>query len=85
MAPTQFVQKPYKVRAEQFTGTLPPNADTREGLCICTTFPPFADGRPHVHGRSNCYPVNVGDWIVQDVWTPHDWSVIPDAEFQDRF
>ena len=35
--------------------------------------------------RDRCYEVHIGDWIVQDVWTPHDWSVIPNAEFLDRF
>jgi len=85
MPPTQHVQKPYKVLAEQFTGTLPPDATPRDGLCICTAFPPFADGRPHVHGQAQCFEVHVGDWIVQEQWSPHDWFVIPDAEFKDRF
>ena len=84
MAPTQFVQKPYKVHAEQFTGTLPVETTTRDGLCVCTTGP-FDDGRPHVHGLPRCYEVNPGDWICQEQWSPHDWFVIPDAEFKDRF
>jgi hypothetical protein len=84
MPPTQFVQKPYKVLAEQYTGTPPADTAPRDGLCICAVHP-FPDGRPHVHARDRCYEVHSGDWIVQDVWTPHAWSVIPDAEFRDRF
>jgi len=86
MAPTQYVQKPYKVWAEQYLEGMPlPDAVTRDGLCVCTTYPPFADGRPHVHGGSKCWEVHSGDWICQALWTPHEWFVIPDAEFQDRF
>jgi hypothetical protein len=85
MPPSQFVQKPFKVNAEQFTGTLPPDSATRAGLCICTTYPTFADGSPHVHGATTCYAVAPTDWICQQQWSPHDWFVIPDAEFQDRF
>jgi hypothetical protein len=87
MAPTQFVQKPYKVHAEQFLAATPPppDATTRDGLCICTVVAPFADGRPHVHSRQQVYELHLGDWIVHEQWSPHDWLVIPDAEFTDRF
>jgi hypothetical protein len=84
MAAGQYVQKPYKVLAEQFTGILPPDAATRSGLCICTAHP-FPDGRPHVHGRTQCYEVHPTDWVCQELWSPHDWFVVPDAEFLDRF
>jgi hypothetical protein len=82
------VQKPYKVLAEQYlpgTTPPPPDAATRAGLCVCTVFDPFADGRPHVHGRTQVYELHAGDWTVQELWAPYDWYVIPDAEFQDRF
>jgi hypothetical protein len=86
MAPSQYVQKPYKVLAEQYLAATPaPDATPRAGLCGCTACPVFADGRPHVHGATTVTAVTVGDWIVQAQWSPHDWFVIPDAEFQDRF
>jgi hypothetical protein len=85
MAQAQYVQKPYKVKAEQYVaGMTPPDATTRAGLCVCIAGP-FTDGRPHVHGRSVCYELHPSDWMLEDIWSPHDWSVIPDAEFQDRF
>lgn len=85
MPQTQFVQKPYKVRAEQFNPAAVPD---QPGVCRCTAYPPFADGRPHVHGRAAVYELHStapADWIVEDVWTPHAWSAMPDAEFLDRF
>jgi hypothetical protein len=82
MPQNQYVQKPYKVLAEQFHAATTPD---QAGVCRCTVVPQLADGRPHVHGTRQAYELHEGDWIVQDVWSPHDWQVIPDAEFQDRF
>ena len=86
MPPQQHVQKPYKVLAEQYVaGMAPPDATVRQGLCVCSGVFPGLTGQPHVHGTGRYYLLKPGDWIIQDVWTPHAWSVIPDAEFQDRF
>ena len=78
----QYVQKPYKVRAEQYyAATDPPPA----GVCRCTVTPIFPTGDPHVHTLQGIYAPAEGDWIAEDLWQPHAFHVIPDAEFQDRF
>jgi hypothetical protein len=85
MAPQQFVQKPYKVTGEQYrTGMVPPDANTRDGLCICRS-PLTPTGAPHVHGLTRLYVLNDTDWVMQEQWSPHDWFVVSDAEKQDRF
>ena len=82
MAPKQYVQKPYKVRGEQyFAASNPPPA----GVHFCTVTPQFPNGEPHVHTDRGVFAPVDGDWIVEDLWQPYAWHVIPDAEFQDRF
>ena len=85
MAVKQYVEKPFKVMAEQFDGTAPPPTDHPvAGLCTCTLVPGL-HGAPHVHTSTGVVPLVATDWIVQAQWSPHDWSVIPNAEFIDRF
>jgi hypothetical protein len=88
MPQQQYVQRPYKVLAEQYTAEtpLPPDTATRDlgQLCLCTVAP-ITDGTLHIHSRSRVWLVAVGDWIVVDLWTPHDSYVLSDAEFTDRF
>lgn len=84
----QYVEKPFKVRAEQFdpaTMTPPPSDTFTPGLCACTHVPGLEDGRPHVHAAAGIVVLQATDWIVQEQWSPYAWSVIPDAEFTDRF
>ncbi len=84
MAPNQHVQKPYKVLAEQYhAADQPPIA----GVCLLGDTPLYPAGVPHVHTSS---PLGVfapaeGDWIVTEIWTPHNLLLMSDAEFTDRF
>ena len=74
----QYVEKPFKVQAEQFdpaTMTPPPTDAMTPGLCSCTLVPGFADGRPHVHTANGIVALEATDWIVQQQWSPHTWSV----------
>jgi len=78
MPQKQYVQKPYKVNAEPYDAYADP---LQPGVCRCVP-----DLPPHVHvGGGELVILAVGDWIVQDAWSPHAWHVIPDEEFQDRF
>jgi hypothetical protein len=78
----QYVQGPYKVRAEQyFAASDPPPAHVH----FCTVVPQFPNGEPHVHTATGVFAPIDGDWIVEEIWSPHAVLVIPDAEFTDRF
>ena len=83
MAPRQFVEKPFKVLAEQyFTATQPPIA----GVCTIA-HAPFLDGAPHAHVESTgARALHDTDVIVWSLY--HEGiilDVIAQAEFEDRF
>ena len=82
MARHQYVQTPYKVMAEQYSAAADP---APIGVCRCTVTPLFPTGDPHVHTATGLAAPVDGDWIVEDIWQPHAFHVIPDVEFQDRF
>ena len=83
MAPRQYVQKPFKVLAEQYrTATQPPIA----GVCTIA-HDPFPDGAPHAHVESTgARALHDTDMIV---WSVYHAGIILDvialAEFEDRF
>jgi len=82
MPQNQHVQKPYKVLAEQYFAATTPEP---VGVCHCTVTMEFPTGLAHVHAFDGIFAPQDGDWIAEDVWQPHAFHVIPDAEFQDRF
>jgi len=82
MPPHQYVQKPYKVIGEQYAAAADPPVP---GICHCTFVPMFPNGETHVHLGDGVVAPTDGDWIVQDVWQPYAWHVIPPGEFSDRF
>jgi hypothetical protein len=79
----QFVEKPFKVLAEQYlVATQPPIV----GVCTIA-HDPFPDGAPHAHvestGARALHDTDVLVWSVYDVGVLLD--VIALAEFEDRF
>jgi len=82
MAQKQYTERPYKVRAEHYTVGMSPDPI---GLCRCTNTPMYPTGDPHVHTARGVYAPITGDWIGEDVWSPHEFHIFPDAEFVDRF
>jgi hypothetical protein len=79
----QYNEKPHKVLAEQFDASALP---LQVGVCVCTLNPMgWTDGRPHVHTPRALIALGPTDWIVEDLWTPGVYDVMPDAEFQARF
>jgi hypothetical protein len=78
----QYVEKPAKVLAEQYSATADPPA---AGVHTCT-LPPFLDGRPHVHCVDQARELHDGDMILASVYDPGVFlDVVPLAEFEDRF
>lgn len=82
MAQKQHVQKPYKVMAEQYFAA---NEPPPRGVCTLPDTPLYQAGEAHVHTERGIYAPVEGDWIVEDVWYPHAFYIISDAEFSDRF
>ena len=78
----QYNEKPHKVLAEPYDAAAP----LQVGVCVCTLNPmQWTDGRPHVHTPTGMLALAPGDWIVEDLWTPGVYDVLPDEEFQARF
>ena len=73
----QYVEKPYKVLAEQWDATADP---LQAGVCVCSTL------APHVHDLAggSVRLLEAGDWIYKDLFHP-DYQVMPDAEFAAKF
>ena len=84
MAQKQFVEKPRKVLAEQFTEGMSPDA---VGVHRCGLSPLVETGPPHVHGpQGEVWFLHDTDWILASKWAPTiPTGVMTDAEFQDTF
>jgi hypothetical protein len=79
----QYVEKPRKVLAEQFTEGMSPDA---VGVHRCGLSPAVETGPPHVHVGSTVIFLNSTDWILASKWAPDiPTGVMSDAEFQDTF
>lgn len=86
----QYVAKPQKVNAEQWSAGLTP---LPAGICtaatpigICTQTPLFPDWRPHVHSVTGVRELHEGDWITWSVVFPADPpEVLTDVEFTELF
>jgi hypothetical protein len=86
----QYVAKPQKVNAEQWTATLTP---VPAGICtqaqpvgVCTVTPLFPDWRPHVHSATGVRELHEGDWITWSVVFPtHPPEVLTADEFTELY
>jgi len=79
----QYVEKPRKVMAEQFTEGMSPDA---VGVHRCGLSPLVESGPPHVHVGGQVFFLHDGDWILASKWAPEiPTGVMTDAEFQDTF
>ena len=73
----QYVEKPYKVRAEAYD----PSADpVQEGVCVCSQLPPHV----HVVTDGSVWVLTAGDWLFRDLFHA-EFQVMPDAEFSAKF
>jgi len=82
MAQKQYVEKPFKVLAEQWNGTDTEPLQAGVDLCGGTNIEPMPG--PHVHTSRGMVLLRAGDWIVKDLWRD-EYQVIADAEFSERF
>lgn len=79
----QYVEKPRKVLAEQFTEGTSPDA---VGVHRCGLSPLVESGPPHVHVGSAVILLHDTDWILASKWAPDvPTGVMTDEEFQDTF
>jgi len=86
----QYVAKPQKVMAEQWSAALtpPPVGVCTEahpvGTCIQT--PIFADWRAHVHTETGLWELHDGDWITFSVAFPtHPPEVVTNEAFVELY
>jgi hypothetical protein len=78
MAPRQYVAKPAKVQAEQYSAGMPLPA----GVDDCVLFPP---GGLHAHTDTGLKALHETDWLVWDRKGARLTDVLTDAEFQEVF
>jgi hypothetical protein len=83
MTQKQYVEKPRKVLAEQFTEGMSPDA---VGVHRCGLSPLVESGPPHVHVGGQVIMLHDTDWILASKWAPDvPTGVMSDEEFQDTF
>lgn len=78
MAPKQYVAKPHKVQAEQYTAGMALPA----GVDDCEVFPP---GGLHAHTDAGMKALHETDWLVWDKKGGRLTDVMTDADFIDEF
>ena len=84
MAQKQYVAKPQKVMAQQFTEGMTPDA---VGVHRCGLSPSVPTGPPHVHlPEARVVFLHDTDWIIASKWAPDvPTDVLTDEQFQDLY